>query len=69
MIPRDFLTTVPPGAEAVAYGAAIHRYVPHADWPEALARVPADKRAGAEEYLRGIAQRMRAKRDSTRAQA
>lgn len=62
MILRDFLTAVPPGADALAYGAAIHRHVPYTDWDEALARVPADKRAAAETYLRGIAARMRTHR-------
>ena len=69
MIPRDFLATVPPGSEAIAYGSAIHRYVPTTDWPEALARVPEDRRQGAEEYLRGIAKRMRVARAETRGRA
>lgn len=66
MIPRDWLATVPPGADALAYGTAIHRYVPHTDSAEALARVPADKRAVAEAYLRGIAARMRTLRTASR---
>lgn len=66
MIPRDWLATVPTGADALAYGAAIHRYVPHADWPEALARVPDAHRQAVEAYLRGIASRMRTQRAAER---
>ena len=66
---RDWLATLTARADAVAYGAAIHRHVAPTEWPNALQRVPAEKRPGAETYLRGIAARMRAQRSVRRAMA
>lgn len=48
-----------PDKDGLAWGLEIHRWVEPRDWPQALERVPAEHRARAEEYLRGIAQRMR----------
>lgn len=69
MIRSDWLTVLPARADAVAYGAAIHRHVEPAEWPKALQRVPTEKRLDAEHYLRGIAARMRVQRSVRRATA
>lgn len=46
--------------DGLGWGLELHRFVEPKDWPAALqSRVPAEHRQGAEEYLRGIAQRMR----------
>lgn len=46
--------------DGLAWGLELHRWVEPKHWPRELeARVPAEHRAVAEEYLRGIAQRMR----------
>lgn len=46
----------------VAHCSRIHRYVEPRDWPAALAEVPDECRPFVEDYLRGIAARMRVKR-------
>ena len=62
-LPRDYwLRTILPNAEPHAYGCAIHRFFAPKEWVEQLARVPEDKRNGAEQYLREIAHRMRVQR-------
>jgi hypothetical protein len=46
--------------DAIGWGLYLHRYHDHREWPRLLeTMVPAEHRAGAEEYLRGIAARMR----------
>ena len=46
--------------DGLGWGLELHRYVEPKHWPRELeARVPPEHRAAAEEYLRGIAQRMR----------
>jgi hypothetical protein len=54
-----------PTATDLALGAAveIQRRRKPRDWPDALAALPEDQRPVAEAYLRGIAARMRVKRD------
>jgi hypothetical protein len=44
------------------HAVEIQRHVAPRDWPRALERVPAECRGECEEYLRGIAMRMRAQR-------
>ena len=51
--------TLPAGADGLAWGLALQRYVKPSDWPKELATVPEQHRARAEDYLRGIAARMR----------
>lgn len=43
----------------IGWGSRIHRHVDPMKWREALEKVPAKHRKEAEEYLRGIAARMR----------
>jgi len=43
----------------LAWGVWIHRRVPPKRWPQELERVPPEHRQVAEQYLRGIAARMR----------
>lgn len=43
----------------LAWGLFIQRHHAPRDWPEALKRVPEELRAEAEDYLRGMAARMR----------
>lgn len=50
----------------LGWGLKLHRHTEPKDWPAALANVPEEHRAGAEEYLRGIAARMRALREMKR---
>lgn len=46
--------------DGLGWGLRLHRRVEPKDWPRALEeQVPAEHRAGAEEYLRGIAARLR----------
>lgn len=45
--------------DATGWGVLIQRHHEPRDWPAQLERVPEEFRAGAEEYLRGIAARMR----------
>lgn len=45
--------------DATGWGLKIQRHHEPRDWPRELAKVPEEFRAGAEEYLRGIAARMR----------
>lgn len=50
--------------DGLAWGLELHRWVEPKDWPRELeARVPPEHRAVAEEYLRGIAKRMRTLRE------
>lgn len=43
----------------LSWGVWIHRYFEPKDWVAQLEKVPEDLRATAEQYLRGIAERMR----------
>ena len=43
----------------LGWGSFIHRHHEPRTWPQQLERVPQELRAEAEEYLRGIAARMR----------
>lgn len=45
--------------DATGWGLMIHRRYDMAEWRQQLEKVPEEHRAGAEEYLRGIAARMR----------
>lgn len=45
--------------DGLGWGLRIHRCAAPRDWPRELEKVPEEFRAGAEEYLRGIAARMR----------
>ena len=45
--------------DATGWGLHIHRHYDPREWLRQLEKVPEEHRAGAEEYLRGIAQRMR----------
>ena len=47
------------GMDCLGYAVDIERRVAPKDWPEALKGVPAECSAEAEEYLRGIAARIR----------
>lgn len=50
--------------DGLAWGLELHRWVEPKHWPRELeARVPPEHRAVAEEYLRGIAKRMRTLRE------
>ena len=46
-------------SDCLGYAVDIERRVAPKDWPEALKEVPAECRSEAEEYLRGIAARIR----------
>lgn len=48
--------------DGLGWGLRLHRRVEPKDWPRALQDVPQEHRAQAEEYLRGIAARMRVRR-------
>lgn len=62
-----FMAHRPPPQDGSGWGVELQRFVEPKDWPRALEeRVPAEHRAGAEEYLRGIAARMRIQRDMAR---
>lgn len=50
---------VPPDADALWYAVQIQRDRQPRDWPAALTSVPEQFRPAAEDYLRGMAQRMR----------
>lgn len=53
-----------PHKDGLAWGLELHRWVEPKHWPRELeARVPPEHRAVAEEYLRGIAKRMRTLRE------
>lgn len=45
--------------DGLAWGLELHRWTDPREWPAGLERVPAEHRAAAEDYLRGIAKRMR----------
>lgn len=50
--------------DGLGWGLFLHRYHEPRDWPRLLeSMVPAAHRAGAESYLRAIAQRMRVVRN------
>ena len=49
----------PEPQDGLGYGLRIHRYSAPRDWPRELGKVPEEHRPRAEEYLRGIAARMR----------
>jgi hypothetical protein len=49
----------PEPQDATGWGLHIHRRYDMSKWREQLEKVPEEHRAGAEEYLRGIAARMR----------
>lgn len=49
----------PDPLDATGWGVRIQRHHEPRDWPRELEKVPEQFRAGAEEYLRGIAHRMR----------
>ncbi len=49
----------PEPIDGLGWGARIHRHHDPKHWREQLEKVPAEHRAGAETYLRGIAARMR----------
>lgn len=71
-VPAGGLFAPPPAPDSakdgLAWGLELHRRVEPRDWPRELeARVPPEHRAVAEEYLRGIAQRMRNLRELARA--
>lgn len=52
-----------PKPDGLAWGLELHRWVEPKAWPAALEAVPPEHRAQAEEYLRGIAARMRTLRN------
>jgi len=59
----------PRPSDGLGWGLHLHRYHHHRDWPRLLeTMVPEEHRPGAEDYLRGIATRMRAAR-AVRSQA
>lgn len=59
-LPKDYwLRTMPPCADGLSYGSAIHRFFAPKDWVEQLACVPEKQRPAAEKYLREIATRLR----------
>jgi len=45
--------------DGLGWGLELHRWTDPREWPAGLERVPAEHRAVAEDYLRGIARRMR----------
>lgn len=55
-----------PGKDGLAWGLKLHRWVDPKNWPAELERVPEEHRAEAEDYLRGIAKRMRTLRGMNR---
>lgn len=67
--PSEVAAFVPLAATPInglGWGLKLHRHTEPKDWPAALANVPEEHRADAEEYLRGIAARMRALRQLQR---
>lgn len=57
--PAAAMTVWPGPVDATGWGLKIQRHHEPRDWPRELAKVPEEFRAGAEDYLRGIAARMR----------
>jgi hypothetical protein len=53
------MTVWPDPVDGTGWGLRIQRRHEPRDWPRQLEKVPEEHRAGAEEYLRGIAARMR----------
>lgn len=57
---------VPSAATGKYWAVLVQQHERPADWPAALERVPEDRRAAAESYLRDIARRMRNARNASR---